>query len=89
LREVIAGEQQRRLPAFGQRIREAIAVIECGWMPSLAIAALCQTRKLGLVLIDRDDLDLSAVDKEVKLVPARFALAALDYHRGFEQVPRG
>jgi hypothetical protein len=89
LREIVAGKQQRRPAALGECIGKAVAVIKPGRVASLAEAPPCQPCDLGLILIDRDNLDAGAVEQQIELAPAGLAFAALDHHRRFQQIRRG
>jgi hypothetical protein len=87
--EVAAAKQQRRSPASCQRIGEAVAVVQSRRMPTFAKTPPCHSGDLGLILIDRHDLDPAAIDQQVEFAAARVALAAFDDNGRFQEVGGG
>ena len=61
--EVAALKQQRQLAGLRKGIGKAVAVIEPGRMAALAKAPPGDASELGLVLIDRNNLDGGAINQ--------------------------
>ena len=83
--KIVAIKQQRQASAFRQSIGKEVAVIQRRRMPSLAKTPPRGAGDLGLVLINRDDLDAGAVEQQIELAAADLPLAAFDHDRGFQQ----
>ena len=62
-REVVALKQQRQLAGLRERIGKAVAVIQPRRMAALAKTPPGDASGLRLVLIDRNDLDGSAIEQ--------------------------
>ena len=63
-REFLPLKQQWQPAAPCKSVGKAVAIIEPGRMPALATAPPCNARDLGLILIDRNDLDRSAINQQ-------------------------
>jgi hypothetical protein len=63
--EVIAGAEHGVAGPLGKRVREAVAEVERGPVPSLAISPPPADRAGGQLLIDGDDVDLRVTKKPV------------------------
>ena len=87
--EVVADKEQRFTRDPGERIGEAVTVIERRRVSSLAEAPSCQPCDLGLILIDRDNFDAGAVEQQIEVAPAGLAFAALYHDSRFQQIRRG
>ena len=53
-------------------------------MAALAKAAPGAASLIGMVALDRDDLDVGLVQPEIKFAAARFAKTGLNHHGGLE-----
>ena len=70
--EVVAGAEHGVPGPLGERVREAVAEVERGWMPSLAVSPPPAHRTGRQLLIDGDDVDLRIAEKPVDdILPGR------------------
>ena len=68
MRKVVALEQQGLAGYPGERIGEAVPVVQARWMPSLAEAPEGLNGELGVVIQKRDDFKLQALDQSLHLL---------------------
>ena len=75
-----------RLPARDrQGVGEAVAVVQRGWMPSLAKGSIAAPGFLCLVCVDRHDRDRARSDDEVELTGAGIPQTRLDDDPCFDE----
>jgi hypothetical protein len=51
--------------SLGERVCEAVAEVQSGWMPSFAVSPPAAHRPSGKVCIDRDDVDLGVPEESI------------------------
>src|SRR6185312_15065565 len=77
LGEIVALEQQGFIGQLGKRVGEAVAIVEARRMTALAIAAPGATRLIGVLDLDRDNVDVRPCQPQIEFDPAGFAKARL------------
>ncbi len=83
--EIVTLEQERLAGCHRQGIREAVAVIQVGWMVALAVSPEGKTAGFGLLCIKGDDGDTEFPQKPIELDRSRLAMPRFDDDACFEK----
>src|SRR4051812_19152873 len=75
--EVATLEQQWFAARLGQRVGEAISVVEAGSMATLGKLPVRMACELGLFGVDGDDLDVCFLEQPIQLTPTDFSDSCL------------
>ena len=76
--EVVAFEEKRFSRRRGQRVREAVAVIQAGAVAPLAKAAERTYCHFAVVWVDRDEFDARSPDEVIQIAQPFSAMPCLD-----------
>lgn len=84
-REIAALEEQGLAERLCKRIRKTVAEIESGSMAALAKMPVCMARKVGLVPIDRREIDFGPGQHEIEIADGLRTVACVEDDRALDK----